>query len=313
MSEVRERQVIETQYCGEADRARMLSLVQAHPAENIHVIDLPYRLCSWALDSPANVALWESEQGELLAWAVLQSPFWSLDYALHPAAPPDAHSAVLAWAMTHASRLAATPFGRESWFVAALERQAGQRRDLVAAGFAAQDGGEEPWTQVLFRRDGGLPVPQATPRSGFAVRPLRGAAEVAAYVTLHREVFGTPNMTEAWRRRTLDAPGHRPEFDLVATNAAGELVGFVIGWCWDGPDGPVAKVEPFGVRADARRYGVAWALMFELLRRLSAAGATEVRVMTDNYRDAAYAFYQACDFQIAGKVVMYRRDTTAYP
>ena len=93
MSEVRERQVIETQYCGEADRARMLSLVQAHPAENIHVIDLPYRLCSWALDSPANVALWESEQGELLAWAVLQSPFWSLDYALHPAAPRNGRTA----------------------------------------------------------------------------------------------------------------------------------------------------------------------------------------------------------------------------
>ena len=51
--------------------------------------------------------------------------------------------------------------------------------------------------------------------------------------------------------------------------------------------------------------------MFELLRRLGAAGAAEVRVMTDNYRDAAYAFYQACDFQIVGNVIMYRRDVIA--
>ena len=303
--------MIETPYRGEADRARMLALVRAQPVENIHVVDQPYRLCSWAFDSPANVALWEDERGGLLAWAVLQSPFWSLDYALHSAAPPTAHATVLAWADARAGQLVNTPFGREAWFAAALDWQAERRRELTGAGFVAQDGGEEAWTQVLFRRDGGLPVPPATPRPGFAVRPLRGAAEVAAYVALHREVFGTSNMTEAWRQRTLDAPGHRPEFDLVATNAAGELVGFAIGWWWDGPDGPVAQVEPFGVRADARRYGVAWALMFELLRRLGAAGAAEVRVMTDNYRDAAYAFYQACDFQIVGNVIMYRRDVIA--
>lgn len=303
--------VVETAYRGEADKERMLGLVRSYPTKNIHVVDLPYRLCSWAFDGPDNATLWENERGDLLAWAVLQTPFWSLDYALHPAAPPDAHVAVLEWAARRAGQLSATPFGREAWFVAALDGQAEQRRDLAVSGFAVQDGGDEPWTQVLFRRDGRLPVPPATPRSGFAIRPLRGAAEVPAYVALHRQVFGTPNMTEAWRRRTLDAPGHRPEFDLVATNAAGELVGFVIGWWWDGPDGPVAQVEPFGVRADARRYGIAWTLMFELLRRLSAAGAVEVRVMTDNYRDAAYAFYQACDFQIVGNVVMYRRDIAA--
>lgn len=302
--------MVETAYRGGADKARMLALVRAFPAENIHVVDLPYRLCSWAFDSPANVALWEDSRGELLAWALLQPPFWSLDYALHPHAPPAAHATVLAWANARAAQLLDTPSGRPSWFVAVMDGQTGRRRDLAAAGFADQSGGDEPWSQVLFRRDGRLPVPQTTPRPGFAIRPLAGKAEVAAYVTLHREVFGTPNMTEAWRQRTLAAPGHRPEFDLVATNSAGELVGFAIGWWWDGPEGPVAQVEPFGVRADARRYGIAWALMFELLRRLSAAGAVEVRVMTDNYRDAAYAFYQACDFQITGNVVMYRRDIT---
>ena len=303
-----EWKMVEIAYRGEADKARMLALVRAFPAENIHVVDLPYRLCSWAFDSPANVALWEDERGELLAWAALQSPFWKLDYALHPAAPPAAHATVLAWANARAAQLLDTSSGRPSWFVAVMDGQTGRRRDLAVAGFTDQSGGEEPWSQVLFRRDGRLPVPPATPRPGFAVRPLRGAAEVAAYVTLHREVFGTPNMTEAWRRRTLDAPGHRPELDLVATNAAGELVGFVIGWWWDGPDGPVAQVEPFGVREDARRYGIAWALMFELLRRLGEAGAAEVRVMTDRYRDAAFAFYQACDFQIVGDVAIYRRD-----
>lgn len=288
----------------------MLALAQLCPTENVHVVDLPYRLSSWAFDSADNVALWE-EGDTLLGWGAVQSPFWALDYALHPAAPPGLHEAILAWGEARARHLLATPDGRPSWFVSVFERQAERRRALAAAGFADQSAAEEPWSKVLFRRDGQEPSPHVALRPGFALRPLAGADEVPAYVALHRAVFGTENMTEAWRWATLDAPGHRPEFDLVATGPSGDLVGFAIGWWWDGPGGPVAQVEPFGVRADARRYGVAWALMFELLRRMADAGAAEVRVETDRQRDAAFAFYQACGFQIVENVLVYRRDTMA--
>lgn len=292
----------------EADRARMLDMARLCPTENVHVIDLPYRFSSGALDSAENVALWE-EGDTLLGWAVLQSPFWTLDYALHPDAPAGLHAEILAWANGRAGQLRDSPGGRPSWFVPVLERQAEQRRVLMAAGYSDQSAAEEPWSKVLFRRDGQEPVPRVAMRPGFAVRPLAGVGEVAAYVTLHRAVFGTANMTEAWRLATLSAPGHRPEFDLLATNPAGEPVGFAVAWWWDGPGGAVAQVEPFGVRADARPYGVAWALMFELLRRLAEVGATEVRVETDRQRDAAFAFYSACGFQIVENVLVYRRDT----
>lgn len=288
------------------DKARLLALARLCPAENVHVIDLPYRLCSWALDNPQNVALWE-QGGELMAWAVLQTPFWVLDFALHPAAPSDMLAEILAWADERAPRLPAA-YARPSWFVAVLAGQTEWRRTLEAAGFADQSAGDGSWSQVIFRRDGREPVPQVTLRPGYAIRPLRGAAEVPAYVALHREVFGSTNMTEDWRRATLDAPGHRPEFDLVATDAAGELVGFAVGWWWETGGRRLAQVEPFGVRAGARRHGVAWGLMFELLRRLAEAGVEEVEVMTDRFRDAAFVFYQGCDFRIAKDVVVYRRD-----
>ncbi len=296
-------------YDNPQDRQRMLALAQLCPAENVHVVDLPYRLSSWAFDSADNVALWE-DADTLLGWAVAQSPFWALDYALHPAAPPELHEAVLAWGGARAGQLLATPEGRPSWFVSVFERQAERRRALAAAGFADQSATEDAWSKVLFRRDGQEAAPRVALRPGFAIRPLAGAAEVPAYVALHRAVFGTENMTEAWRRATLSAPGHRPEFDLVVTGPSGDLVAFAIGWWWDGPSGRVAQVEPFGVRADARPLGVAWALMFELLRRLAEAGADEVRVETDRQRDAAFAFYQACGFQIVDNVLVYRRDTT---
>lgn len=283
-------------------------LALATQGNGIHAVDMPYRLSSWALDCPEAIQLWE-DGGELLAWAALQTPFWALDYALHPAAPPDTLPAIFAWAGEQARRLLPTPYGRPAWFVAVPESHAAERAALETAGFADQSAAPEPWSQVLFRRDGAEAGPQVKLRPGFAIRSLRGAAEVPAYVALHREVFGTENMTEGWRERTLRISAYRPEFDLVATDAEGKLAAFCIGWWSEHPDGRrLAQVEPFGVRADARRFGLAWALMFTALRRFREAGATEVRVMTDSYRDAAYAFYQGCGFEIAERVLMYRKD-----
>ena len=45
-------------FAGEADLRAMAALVAAFPERNLHVIDLPYRLSSWALDDPANIGLW---------------------------------------------------------------------------------------------------------------------------------------------------------------------------------------------------------------------------------------------------------------
>ncbi len=293
-------------FCGAPDRARMLALARLCPAENVHTIDLPYRLASWALDSPDNVALWTDGDGRLLAWAVLQTPFWNLDVCLHPDAPADAYATALAWAGTRAGQL---PEGlrRPAWFVPVLARQTARQRALEAAGWADQAEGadDEPWSQVIYRREGQEPALRVALRPGFAIRPLADD-EVPAYVALHRAVFESENMTEGWRAATLAAPGRRPAFDLAATDPSGNLAAFAVGW-WGEVDGrAVAQIEPFGVRADARRYGLAWALMFELLGRFRQAGAAEVLVLTDRYRDAANAFYQGCGFVPAEDVRIYR-------
>jgi uncharacterized protein YfaA (DUF2138 family) len=49
----------------------MEALTREFHAENLHVVDLPYRLSSWALDDPENVRLWTDAEGRLLAWIVL--------------------------------------------------------------------------------------------------------------------------------------------------------------------------------------------------------------------------------------------------
>ena len=50
--------VIQRLYGGDADKTEMVALARAFPAEHTHVIDLPYRLSSWAFDFPENVGLW---------------------------------------------------------------------------------------------------------------------------------------------------------------------------------------------------------------------------------------------------------------
>ena len=325
-------------YSGDDDRARMLALAREHPAGHVHVIDLPYRLCSWAFDNPTNVGLWSDEDGRLLAWAVLQPPFWTVDYAVHPAAPPGAFAAMLAWIDRTALVLLDTPTGRPCWFVAVGEGQDGRRRALEQAGFVCQDEGEDAWSQVALALDADVELPACPVKTGFHLRPLAGAAEAPAYVALHRAVFESANMTEEWRRAVLRHPAYNPALDLVVVDPAGELAAFCVGWLGDEttdyrpqttgdtyrpavenqepPHGwplsnrsrLVGQIEPLGVRADARQYGLAWSILAEMIRRLRRLGAGAILVQTDNTRDRAYAFYRAAGFRPVEHISLFRKD-----
>ena len=298
-------------YRDEHDEARMAALVRVRPADNLHVVDLPYRLSSWAFDEPGNIRLWETAGGDVLAWAVLQSPFWAIDYAYHPAAPPNVHADILAWVDARAQTLLDTPYGRPAWFVHVFDWQLQRQHDLAAQGFAPQANvGANSWSKVLFQRRADAPVSHRPLPPGFTLRPLRGVEEVAAYVSLHRAVFESENMTVAWRQRTLHHPDYRPDLDLVAVDPDGQLAAFCV--CWFAPVGvagrPSGQIEPLGVRADVRQKGLGRALVAEGIRRLARCGAEHVVVETDKYRDAAFAFYEAVGFHVVQNVFVYRKD-----
>ncbi len=288
----------------------MAAVVEAQPDGHLHRVDLPYRLCSWAFDDPANAALWEDAAGMVRAWAVLQTPFWSIDYALDPAAPTDTLQALLAWADRRARAVAGTPFARPAWFISS-PAGASHNAELEAAGFRSQaDVGPNSWTKVLFCRDA-VPAPVApTLPKGFQIRPLSGTAEVEAYVSLHRAVFQSETMTVGWRRRTLEHPAYRPALDLVLVDDEGQLAGFCVGWLAAGGPGrlPVGQIEPMGIRADIRGQRLGRALLNACLGRLGAAGAQTIFVETDNYRDAAFGLYTAAGFTVAREVIVYRKD-----
>lgn len=294
---------------GEADVRAMVALAQAFPEDNLHVADLPYRLSSWALDDPANVGLWVDAGGQLLAWAVLQTPFWTIDYAYHPRADPNVHRHILSWAEHRARHALGTRSGRPSWFVMVLAGQTDRSRDLEEAGFVSQAHvAEDPWSKILLQRAADLPVADCALPAGFAIRPLAGDDEVAAYVRLHRAVFGSKNMTTAWRRRILRRAEYRPDLDLVAVAPDGRLAAFCICWLSSASGAPSGQIEPLGVHQVYRELGVGQAILSEGLRRLYRGGAKTVRVETDKDRSAALGLYRAMGFRPLQDVLVYRRD-----
>jgi ribosomal protein S18 acetylase RimI-like enzyme len=298
-------------YQGEHDLVQMADLVRLSPKDAIHLVDLPYRLASWAFAEPDNCALWHDDQGEIIAWAVLQSPFWSIDYALHPGAPDGLLDQLLAWADQRARAIQHTQFGRPIWFANVFDWQHTHQRALEKAGFASQSNvGDNSWTKVLFGRtlNDLQPAPPIPP--GFSIQPLHGPDDVAAYVALHRAVFESESMTEAWRSQTLKSPDYRQGLDLLMFDPGGQPAAFCIGWfAPKGRNGtPAGQIEPFGVRSDLRRLGVGRTLLLTCLNRMEELGIEHVTIETDNYRDAAYTFYQSLGFAVEHDILVYRKD-----
>ena len=298
-------------YEGEADKEEMIALVRASSSENLHVTDLPYRFSSWAFDAAGNIGLWREEGGRLVAWAALQTPFWTIDYAYDPAlAAAEIQRRIFDWADERARQARDTAFGHPLWFVNVRDNQAERRMAAEAAGFADQAHvAENPWSKVWLARPSELTLPLAVAPPGIILRPLNGAEEADSYVTLHRAAFGSPSMTVTWRQQTLQRPEYRPELDLVAQDADGNLAAFCIGW-FDpsGADGrPCGQIEPLGVREDFYRQGLGRAILSEVLRRLYAAGVEMVTIEADK-GEPSQALYEAVGFRVVHNVYVYRKE-----
>jgi mycothiol synthase len=302
-------QIIERNFSGKADLEAMTELVRKFPTENIHVVDLPYRFCSWSFDYPENIQLWSDENGELLAWAILQTPFWKIDYAYDPEFHHHVHPRILSWADEQAYKIVGTPSGHPSWFVPSIASQTDRIHDLEKAGFISQANlGENSWSQVLMEHSMQIPNNISLP-DGFHIRPLNGTDEVNAYVELQRAVFESKNMTVEWRNRTLQRPEYISDLDLVAVAPNGQLAAFCICWLAKDKYGTVSgQIEPMGVHANFRKLGLGRGILSEGLQRLSAKGAQRIYVQTDNYRDAAFKLYESTGFHVIHDILMYRKD-----
>ncbi len=288
--------------------SNLQALAAGFPDAHLHVMDLPYRLSSWALDEPGNGALWVDAAGELRAWAVLQTPFWTLDWACAPDHAAALFPQVLQWGEARIRAVVGTVYERPCWFVNVFAEQIGLIGVLEQAGFACQSGvGEDAWEKVWLRRPAQLGLPAQPLPPGFTIRPLAGEAEVAAYVNLHRAVFESKSMTVEWRTRVLRHPQYLPALDWVVEASDGRLAGFCIGWLAACAGDVRGQIEPLGVHADFRGLGLGRALLAAVLSCLGQLGAVDVYVETDRYRDAALTLYETIGFRIIQDLLVYSK------
>ncbi len=291
----------------ESDKYQMAALARQTAAEDLHVTDLPYRFSSWAFDEPDNVSLWFHDNGELIGWAVMQAPFWEIDYVCCQDSEPDLHAEMLAWADGRARLTRNTAYGRPCWFVNVFSQQVHRIHDLERAGFQNQSGiGADSLSKVLMRRSIPTAVRVYAPPSGYTVRPLAAEEELEAYVLLHRSVFGSKNMTAEWRGRTLRHPDYKPELDLVVQSPDGRLGAFCI--CWLDPESGDGRVEPLGCHKDFRHLALGRVALSHALHRLQSLGAQHIFVETDSYRDTAFRLYESFGFEVVQDVLVYRKD-----
>jgi mycothiol synthase len=293
-------------FADNADLRAMAGLVEALPEQNLHVVDFPYRLCSWGLDEPGNVGLWFNADGGLRAWVVMQTPFWCIGIVLHPA-EQRLYSRLLAWAEQRAAALVNGAYSRPAWFVhvpAGPARQTTRLPELEAVGFASQaEVSENAWSMVLMQHSG-RPLPESKNQAGFAIRPLAGQAEVEGYVACHQAAFQSANMRAGWRARTLAQPAYQPDLDLVAVEALGRVAGFCIAWL----NAQGGQIEPLGVHPEYRGRGLGRALLAEGIRRLQGRGVGRILAATDDFREAACGLYESVDFRVIEPVWVYRKD-----
>lgn len=293
------RRFIQRPYSGPTDWDRMAELVYAHPNRHLHVVDLPYRLASWSLDDARNACLWEDENGVVRGWAALQIPWATVDIGHHPEAV-GLEIEMLRWGVARAQRWASERQREFTLYQGGVENQTDAHRWLTDHGFAPTD-----WQTIHLTCSLMDEMPAAHLPAGFILRPLRGEAEVAEYVALHRAAFDTNNMTMEWRSRTLRMSHYTADLDLVAVAPDSRLAAFCIGWAL--PDHSETQVEPLGVHPDFQHLGLGRSLVLESLRRMRAIGASLAHVETYSVNDPARGLYESVGFRLSYAPLTYAR------
>ncbi|MCP5094176.1 MAG: GNAT family N-acetyltransferase [Chloroflexi bacterium] len=294
MNQIRFRTTINPDF----ERLQLLLNQDIHP--HIHLIDMPYRLTATWQDLGCEIGLWEKE-GELLAWAVFQPPWWNLDYALHASLRGSGlESEIFAWGQdqmkSYAQRTGDEFYGSVEFFADTPDAQK-TIVHLEKLGFQKFDWSIFRYTLDLAAQD--LRLPQ--PPDGFHVRPLKGASEVNTYVELHRAVFNSDKMTVPWRKRMLNHPAYNPKLDLVIVNSADEPVGFCICWMW-GTDG---QIEPIGIHPAYQGKGLGRALELTALQTLRHYGVRTMHVDHTSFNEAAIALSQQTGFKQQNNALRY--------
>ena len=279
---------------------RVAALLNADPQHpHIHLVDMPFRITSTWQDRDCAFGIWEKDT-TMVAWAVFQPPWRTLDYAIVPSERGSSlEEEVFAWGkeqmLAYAKRTGEAFDGAVECFedTPYVEKTVDH---LHALEFEQLD-----WSTFRFEIAVHQELPHHQLPGGYRIRPVHGHTEIQAYVNLVCAVFGSNWMTESWRMRTLAHPAYRPEIDLGVANAENILVGFCGCWVWQ----DIGQIEPLGLHPDYQGLGLGWALERAACEALQSQGAQLVYVDHGSTNTKAIALSRKTGFRQRNNALRY--------
>ncbi|MBN9391840.1 MAG: GNAT family N-acetyltransferase [Chloroflexi bacterium] len=303
---------LKREFKGWVDCLAMQRLVEENPSTSVHVLDLPYRLSGPALDDPRSVGLWQNEVGELIAFAVIQWPWQTLDYAYSTIyAGSSLERQILNWAIEIFPKISKDYLSYEHplLFIDVPQNDAAKVDLLSRNGFYKHD-----WQTTHFEKSLDVAVPHPVFPPGFSIRNVSTSDE---YVEIHRAAFDSTTMSTRWREQVERWSLYQPDLNVVAVAPDGNVAAFCSGWIGQEsrdklyqkhPWGFTGQIEPMGVHPDYRKQGLGRVVLEETFRRMRAYGIEKVIVETDNFRDSAQGLYRAVGFEEKYLIYKYCRE-----
>jgi mycothiol synthase len=279
-------------------------------AENLNdyptVSDLRELLTPARLNTNVHVQLWEDANGMLIACGILHVAFCNLYFYVHAKEQGAIESTIIAWAL-HEMRMIGSPQNKPVTLDVSCREDDWRRLTLLERhDFVRQ---EEQTLHMRRSLAGPVPVPQ--PPEGFIVRPLQGKQEVEEYVALHRDAFGTANMTVEQRLTIMDNPDYRPELDMVVVAPDGKFAAFCV--CTinrevnEQSGHNEGEIGLVGTRPAYRNMGLGRTMLLEALQRLKACGVSSATLGTTSSNANAIRLYESVGFEVTTRILWYTK------
>lgn len=148
---------------------------------------------------------------------------------------------------------------------------------------------------------------------GVTLRPFERERDARAVWSAEQDIFRdnwgfTPIPCEVWEHLHL-GDGFNPALWLVATDAAGEIVGLCLGGAWGDEQPALGWINTLGVRASWRRRGLGSVLLEHGLHVLHAHGFTHAGLEVDAENTSnAVALYERAGMRVYRRYLIFRKD-----
>ena len=291
------------------DRQRVIDFRRACTTrENVHdyptVVDLYELLDASAGHEATRISLWEDENGELIAFAIVALRYCNCYFHIHPQVRNhEIETHIFEWAARQV---------RENGSCTAIDTPC-RDTDTARVELLERNGFVHQEEQTLFMARSLLEtIPPALFPEGFTLRQMEGEHELDAVVALHREAFGTQNMTTEARLAMLRNPAYVAELDLLLVAPDGTLAAFcyctIPGEANELSGRKEGEIAIIGTRPTYQKRGLGRAMLLAGLQRLKDFGVETATLGTSSENTGAQSVFFSAGFRISYRSLWYSKN-----